>query len=386
MLLVSFCSASGLRTGLVVAISIPLVLAMTFVFMEMLRHRPAQDLARRADPRARPAGRRRDHRGRDDGDQDGAGLRPRPRRQLRLYQHRVPDADRHAGHRRRIPADRDGEVRHRRIHALDLRGVGDRAADLVVRRGGGDSLPRLQAAARSRDNATPRASWAAAARRARVSVRSLAPRAQARRRIDDRRSRLRTRAFYRRFRALVDWCVGASQDRDRAPRSLRSSLSLVGFGFVQQQFFPRSTRPELLVDLRLAGRRSFAATLDAGRRSSKGAGARSPASRTTSATSASAARASTCRSTSSCRRRTSRSSSLTAKSIDERETIAQRLVRLFDDDFAALRGRVSRLENGPPVGFPGAVPRLRRRHRDRARRIARRSPTVVRAESAICAT
>ena len=74
-----------------------------------VRHRPAQDLARRADPVAGPARRRRDHRGRDDGDQAGAGLRPLPRGELRLHEHGVPDADRHAGHRRRLPADRDRE-------------------------------------------------------------------------------------------------------------------------------------------------------------------------------------------------------------------------------------------------------------------------------------
>jgi multidrug efflux pump len=36
----------------------------------------------------------------------------------------------------------------------------------------------------------------------------------------------------------------------------------------------------------------------------------------------------------------------------EREAVRARLVRLFETDFPAVRGRVSRLENGPPVGFP----------------------------------
>ena len=47
VLAVSFFSL-GLRTGIVVALSIPLVLAMTFLFMYCFRHRPAQDLAGRA--------------------------------------------------------------------------------------------------------------------------------------------------------------------------------------------------------------------------------------------------------------------------------------------------------------------------------------------------
>jgi multidrug efflux pump len=36
----------------------------------------------------------------------------------------------------------------------------------------------------------------------------------------------------------------------------------------------------------------------------------------------------------------------------ERERVRARLLQRFADDFPALRGRVSRLENGPPVGFP----------------------------------
>jgi len=41
-----------------------------------------------------------------------------------------------------------------------------------------------------------------------------------------------------------------------------------------------------------------------------------------------------------------------ATSNAERERVRARILGLFDDEFPALRGRVSRLENGPPVGFP----------------------------------
>src|SRR6185436_8534735 len=43
---------------------------------------------------------------------------------------------------------------------------------------------------------------------------------------------------------------------------------------------------------------------------------------------------------------------LVAKDNVERERIRDRLLTLFANDFPTLRGRVSRLENGPPVGFP----------------------------------
>jgi multidrug efflux pump len=75
VLVVSFLSL-GLRTGLVVALSVPLVLAIVFVVMYAMRHGPPPHHARRADHRARPPRRRCDHRHRDDGGEDGAGLGP----------------------------------------------------------------------------------------------------------------------------------------------------------------------------------------------------------------------------------------------------------------------------------------------------------------------
>jgi len=43
---------------------------------------------------------------------------------------------------------------------------------------------------------------------------------------------------------------------------------------------------------------------------------------------------------------------LVAESNAERERVRSRLLERFGKDFPELRGRVSRLENGPPVGFP----------------------------------
>ena len=80
----------------------------------------APHLSRRADHRPRPPGGRRDHRGRDDGGEDGAGLGPRPRRIVRLGIHGLPDAHGNAGHRRRLPADRLRQFCGRRIHGNHL--------------------------------------------------------------------------------------------------------------------------------------------------------------------------------------------------------------------------------------------------------------------------
>ena len=56
-----------------------------------------------------------------------------------------------------------------------------------------------------------------------------------------------------------------------------------------------------------------------------------------------------------------------------------RLLALFDDDFPALRGRVSRLENGPPVGFPVQF-RVSGEDIGKVRAIAREVADVMRAD------
>src|SRR6185312_10923597 len=65
--------------------------------------------------------------------------------------------------------------------------------------------------------------------------------------------------FYQRFRTLVEWCVQRRKTVIAATVAM-FVLALIGFGFVQQQFFPDSTRPELLVDMKLTEGSSLAAT------------------------------------------------------------------------------------------------------------------------------
>ena len=62
------------------------------------------------------------------------------------------------------------------------------------------------------------------------------------------RSELFDTPFYQRFRALVNWCV-AHRWLTIGLTLLTFALGIVGMGRVQQQFFPDSSRPEILVDL-----------------------------------------------------------------------------------------------------------------------------------------
>ena len=63
-------------------------------------------------------------------------------------------------------------------------------------------------------------------------------------------------AFYRLFRRLVTTCVRYKKTVILITLAM-FVLSIIGFGKVQQQFFPDSTRLELVVDMRLAERNNF---------------------------------------------------------------------------------------------------------------------------------
>ncbi|MBF0481433.1 MAG: efflux RND transporter permease subunit [Desulfovibrionaceae bacterium] len=67
---------------------------------------------------------------------------------------------------------------------------------------------------------------------------------------------------YRRLRGAVAWCVN-NRTRVVAVTILLFAVSLAGFGRVSRQFFPASTRPELLVEARLPGGSSFTAASEA---------------------------------------------------------------------------------------------------------------------------
>ena len=202
-----------------------------------------------------------------------------------------------------LPADRDGEERHRRVHALDLRGVGDRADRVVGRRGDRDSRTSATGCCpTSRSRGAPSLAarlWA----RLRGRPRAAAARGRARR----PRRRLPTRRSTARFRALVDWCVGHRAVVIVATLAvfvgvaravpLRAAAVLPGVVAPRAAGRPAPARGQLV---RGDARRGEEARGDP-RRASR-------ASRATSPTSAAAARASTCRSTSSCSSRTSRSS------------------------------------------------------------------------------
>jgi multidrug efflux pump len=186
--------------------------------------------------------------------------------------------------------------------------------------------------------------------------------------------------FYVRFRALVHWCV-ANRKKVIAATVLLFAGSVAAFGLVQQQFFPASSRPELLVDLRLAEGSSFAATERLARQFEQAlereegivnfvayVGTGSP--RFYLPLDQQLASASFAQFV------------ILTKGIREREQVRTRLIERFERDFQPVRASITRLENGPPVGFPVQfrvsgedIPTVRR-HAERVAEVMRENPHV----------
>jgi multidrug efflux pump len=181
--------------------------------------------------------------------------------------------------------------------------------------------------------------------------------------------------FYQRVRRLVEWCV-----RRRKTVIVLTVVmfvaSVVLFRFVPQQFFPASGRLELMVDLKLAEGASLSNTADEVKRlegllkdhagidnyvAYVGTGSprfylpldqQLPA--------ASFAQI-----------------VVLAKTIEERETLRTWLIETLNEQFPALRTRVTRLENGPPVGYPVQF-RVTGEHIEEVRALARKVAAKVR--------
>ena len=183
------------------------------------------------------------------------------------------------------------------------------------------------------------------------------------------------RGIYPRFRALVKGCL-AHRWLVVITTLLVFVFSIVMFSYVEQQFFPFSNRPELVIDLWLPQGSSILAT----EREAKKAeallkdnpdivnfvsyvGAGSP------------------------RFYLPLDQQLEHDNFAEivvltqdshaRERVLEGLRKAFDKDFTLLRVRLNRLENGPPVGFPIQF-RVSGRDIDKIRPIAEQVATIMR--------
>lgn len=156
--------------------------------------------------------------------------------------------------------------------------------------------------------------------------------------------------FYSRFRALVRRCVQYRKTVLAATVTI-FILSLGLFGLVPQQFFPDSSRPELLVDLQLPEGSAYAATLEQTRKMEQVLDNQDGIANYTSFVGTGAPRF-YLPLDQKLPQRNFAQFLVTAKDVESREHLRTVLQHKFNTDFAMVRGRVTRLENGPPVGFP----------------------------------
>ncbi|MGS0736010.1 efflux RND transporter permease subunit [Pseudomonas sp. GG8] len=180
--------------------------------------------------------------------------------------------------------------------------------------------------------------------------------------------------FYQRVRRMVGWCVR----RRKTVLVLTIGLfvlSVVMFRFVPQQFFPASGRLELMVDLKLAEGASLSNTAEQVNRLEQmlkdhpgidnyvayvGTGSPRfylPLDQQLPAASFA-------------------QFVVLAKTIEDREVLRTWLIKNLNEQFPTLRSRVTRLENGPPVGYPVQF-RVTGEHIEEVRALARKVAVKV---------
>lgn len=159
-----------------------------------------------------------------------------------------------------------------------------------------------------------------------------------------------TSPFYRRLRGAIDWCVN-HRWRVLAVTVALFVLALAGFALVPQQFFPSSSRPELIVDLRLREGASFAATWEQAHRLERFLAQQPEVANYVSYVGRGSPRFYLTLDEQLPQRNFAQFV-VTARDVAGREALYARLLAELHTHFSTLHTHVSRLENGPPVGFP----------------------------------
>lgn len=186
--------------------------------------------------------------------------------------------------------------------------------------------------------------------------------------------------FYSRFRRTVDWCV---QHRwlTIGATVLTLALGVVGMGKVQQQFFPDSSRPEILVDLWLPEGSPFEASEEVARRVEKRLAQQPGVQSVTTWVGSGVPRFYLPLDQVFPQSNVSQLIVL-PQDLKAREALRVALPGLLATEFPEARGRVKLLPNGPPVPYPvqfrvvGPDPLQLRARADEVKAAMRNSPNT----------
>ena len=186
--------------------------------------------------------------------------------------------------------------------------------------------------------------------------------------------------FYARFRATVNWCVAHRWTTIAATLAI-FALGLVGMGKVQQQFFPDSSRPEILVDLWLPEGASFAASEDVAKRFEARLMKETGVTGVSTWVGTGVPRFYLPLENIFAQSNVSQAIVMPAD-LAQRERLRKRLPTLLAEEFPEVRTRVKLLPNGPPVAYPvqfrvvGEDAREVRAWADRAKALLRSNPKM----------
>ncbi len=180
--------------------------------------------------------------------------------------------------------------------------------------------------------------------------------------------------FYVRFRHIVEWCVRYRKTVIAVTVAM-FALSIVMFRFVPQQFFPASPRLELMIDLKLAEGASLLAT-DAQARKVEALLKDKPGIESYVAYVGTGSPRFFLPLDQQLPQPSFAQFVVETHDIETRESIRQWLIETLPEALPDVRSRITRLENGPPVGYPVQL-RLSGEHIDEVRRLARKVQTEL---------
>ncbi len=188
-------------------------------------------------------------------------------------------------------------------------------------------------------------------------------------------------AFYRRFRSAVVWCVAHRW----TVIGLTLAALVVGvaaMGKVQKQFFPQSDRLEILVEMWLPEGASYEATRNEAIRLENRLRQDKDVAHVLDYIGQGAPRF-VLGLEQQLENRNFAQLVVIARDTDAREREIARIRKLFEQDFSNVRGRAARFEYGPPAGYPvqfrlsgSDIPELKRQA-ERLRRIVAAHPRVT---------